>query len=75
MATLGRLRRTGLVLHDTAEHWSLFGEVVILLLVQLGGFAFMTGSTLFLLILVGGRTSLQDRLRVQAAGGLPTSVA
>ena len=61
---------TGLVLYDTAEHWSLFGEVVILLLVQLGGFAFMTGSTLFLLILVGGRTSLRDRLRVQAAGGL-----
>ena len=61
---------TGLVLYDTAEHWSLFGEIVILLLVQLGGFAFMTGSTLFLLVLVGGRTSLRDRLRVQAAGGL-----
>ena len=30
----------------------------------------MTGSTLFLLALVGGRTSLSDRLRVQAAGGL-----
>ncbi len=61
---------TGLVLYDTAEHWSPFGELVILLLVQLGGFAFMTGSTLFLLALVGGRTSLSDRLRVQAAGGL-----
>jgi trk system potassium uptake protein len=61
---------TGLALYDTAEHWSVFGELVILLLVQLGGFAFMTGSTLFLLILVGGRTSLRDRLRVQAAGGL-----
>jgi trk system potassium uptake protein TrkH len=61
---------TGLALYDTAEHWSPFGELVILLLVQLGGFAFMTGSTLFLLALVGGRTSLSDRLRVQAAGGL-----
>ncbi len=61
---------TGLVLYDTAEHWTPFGELVILLLVQLGGFAFMTGSTLFLLALVGGRTSLSDRLRVQAAGGL-----
>jgi trk system potassium uptake protein TrkH len=30
----------------------------------------MTGSTLFLLALVGRRTSLSDRLRVQAAGGL-----
>lgn len=61
---------TGLALYDTAEHWSVFGEVVILLLIQVGGFAFMTGSTLFLLALVGGRTSLSDRLRVQAAGGL-----
>ena len=61
---------TGLVLFDTAEHWSPFGEMVILLLIQLGGFAFMTGSTLFLLALVGGRTSLSDRIRVQAAGGL-----
>jgi trk system potassium uptake protein len=61
---------TGLVLYDTSEHWSPFGEVVILLLIQVGGFAFMTGSTLFLLAIVGGRTSLSDRLRVQAAGGL-----
>jgi trk system potassium uptake protein TrkH len=61
---------TGLVLYDTSEHWSPFGELVILLLIQVGGFAFMTGSTLFLLALVGGRTSLSDRLRVQAAGGL-----
>ena len=61
---------TGLVLYDTAEHWSPFGELVILVLIQLGGFAFMTGSTLFLLILVGARTSLRDRIRVQAAGGL-----
>ena len=61
---------TGLVLYDTSEHWSPFGEFVILLLIQVGGFAFMTGSTLFLLALVGGRTSLSDRLRVQAAGGL-----
>ena len=61
---------TGLVLYDTSEHWSPFGELIILLLIQVGGFAFMTGSTLFLLALVGGRTSLSDRLRVQAAGGL-----
>ena len=62
---------TGLVLTDTATHWSAFGQVVILALMQLGGFAFMTGSTLFLLVLVGRRTSLSDRLRAQAAGGVP----
>jgi trk system potassium uptake protein TrkH len=62
---------TGLVVADTATHWSPFGQVVILLLLQVGGFAFMTGSTLFLLVLVGRRTSLSDRLRVQAAGAVP----
>ena len=62
---------TGLVIADTATRWSPFGQVIILGLTQLGGFAFMTGSTLFLLLLVGRRTSLSDRLRVQAAGGVP----
>ena len=62
---------TGLVIADTATRWSPFGQVVILLLMQLGGFAFMTGSTIFLLVLVGRRTSLSDRLRAQAAGGVP----
>ena len=62
---------TGLIVADTATRWSPFGQVVILALMQLGGFAFMTGSTLFLLIMVGRRTSLSDRLRVQAAGAAP----
>ena len=61
---------TGLVTVDTATQWSPFGELVILVLIQVGGFAFMTGSTLLLKAIVGGRSSLQQRLRVQAAGGL-----
>ena len=51
---------TGLVVVDTATHWSPFGQVVILALIQLGGFGFMTGSTLLLLLLVGRRTALSD---------------
>ena len=62
---------TGLVIADTATRWSPLGQVVILGLTQLGGFASMTGSTLLLLLLVGRRSSLSDRLRVQAAGGVP----
>src|SRR6186713_301702 len=62
---------TGLIVADTATRWSTFGQIVILVLMQVGGFAFMTGSTLFLLVLVGRRTSLSDRLRVQAAGTVP----
>ena len=33
---------TGLVLVDTAIHWSVFGQAVILLLLQLGGLGFVT---------------------------------
>ncbi len=39
---------TGLVLVDTAVHWSFFGQLVILILIQLGGLGFMTVATFFL---------------------------
>ena len=60
---------TGLGLVDTATHWTPFGHVVILVLIQVGGFGFMTGSTLILLLLIGRRTGLRDRLLVQASTG------
>ena len=33
---------TGLVVVDTWQHWSLFGQVIILILIQIGGMGFMT---------------------------------
>ena len=42
---------------------------MILGLVQVGGFGFMTGSTLLLLLFVGGRTGLRDRVLAQASTG------
>ena len=48
---------TGLVVVDTATHWSPFGQVVILLLIQAGGFGIMAGSTLLLLIFIGSSTT------------------
>jgi trk system potassium uptake protein TrkH len=61
---------TGLVVVDTATHWSPFGQVVILGLIQAGGFGFMTGSTLLLFLLVGRRTGLRDRILAQASTGV-----
>lgn len=61
---------TGLVVLDTGTHWSPFGHVVILSLIQVGGFGFMTGSTLLLFLLVGRRTGLRDRVLVQASTGV-----
>jgi trk system potassium uptake protein len=60
---------TGLVVVDTATHWSPFGQLVILGLIQLGALGFMTGSTLLLLILVGRRTALSDRIVAQESAG------
>lgn len=62
---------TGLVVVDTGTYWSPFGHVVILGLIQLGGFGIMAGSTLLLFLLVGRRTTLRDRVVVQESmGGL-----
>ena len=62
---------TGLVVVDTGTYWSPVGKAVILGLIQVGGFGFMTGSTLLLLLLVGRRTGLRDRVLVQASTGVP----
>jgi trk system potassium uptake protein len=62
---------TGLVVLDTGTYWSSFGHLVIAVLIQVGGFGFMTGSTLLLFILVGRRTGLRDRMLVQASTGVP----
>ena len=42
---------TGLTVTTTVTHWSVFGQVVILLLIQIGGLGFMTMAVLFSLIL------------------------
>ena len=59
---------TGLVVLDTASHWSPFGQVVIMLLIQLGGFGIMAGSTLLLFLFLR-RTTLRDRVLVQESLG------
>ncbi|MGW5055665.1 TrkH family potassium uptake protein [Actinokineospora sp. NPDC004072] len=56
---------TGLVVVDTATHWSTFGEVVILCLIQAGGLGIMTLATL-LGLLVAGRIGLRMQLTAQA---------
>jgi len=57
---------TGLVVVDTATHWTIFGQTVILILIQVGGLGFMTMATLFALIF-GKRITLRERLVMQEA--------
>ncbi len=55
---------TGLVVVDTGTYWSLFGEVVIAILIQIGGLGFMTFGVLFALLL-GRKIGLKSRLLLQ----------
>ena len=57
---------TGLVVVNTMEHWSLFGKVVIIILIQIGGLGFMTLATTFFL-LMGKKIGLKERLVIQEA--------
>lgn len=51
---------TGLVVYDTYAHWSLFGQTVILVLIQIGGLGFMSVATLVSFML-GRRIGLAQR--------------
>jgi len=55
---------TGLIVVDTGSAFSLFGQAVILILIQSGGLGIMTMSTLFLM-LAGRRPGLTGQIVVQ----------
>ncbi len=53
---------TGLVVVDTADHWSFWGELAIAVLITVGGLGIMASATLA--VLLGRRTSLASRATV-----------
>lgn len=55
---------TGLIVLDTGSDFTMFGQAVILLLIQTGGLGIMTISILFLLV-AGGRPGLMERALIQ----------
>ena len=61
---------TGLVVHDTATHWSLFGQFIILLLIQIGGLGVITVAVTFF-HLSGRRISLAQRNMMQQSISAP----
>ncbi len=52
---------TGLIVKDTAVDFTLWGKLIILLLIQIGGLGYMTLSTSFFFFL-GKKVSLRERL-------------
>ena len=61
---------TGLVLHDTAAYWSSFGQLVIILLIQIGGMGVITVAASFAMI-SGRKISLMQRSTMQEAISAP----
>ncbi len=59
---------TGLVVVDTGTHFTLFGQIVILLLIQMGGLGFMTVSTI-LFSFTRRKISMRDRLTIAESLG------
>ena len=57
---------TGLVVRDTATYWSLFGQTVILCLIQIGGMGVVT-LAVAIAILSGRKISLMQRSTMQEA--------
>lgn len=61
---------TGLVTHDTYTYWSSFGQVVLLILVQIGGMGFMT-IAISAMTLTRKKIGLSQRLLMQESVGAP----
>ncbi len=66
---------TGLIVRDTATHWSLFGQIVILAMIQIGGMGIITMS--ILVAMVSGkkvnlmqRSTMQESISAHKVGGI-----
>lgn len=62
---------TGLVVVPTVSHWSLFGQIVILLLIQIGGLGVITVMAGFLLT-IKRKFSLSDSILIQDSFNINT---
>ena len=55
---------TGLIVRDTGTTFSLFGQIVLLCLIQVGGLGFLTFATM-ILRMMGRQTSLRERMLIR----------
>lgn len=61
---------TGLVLHDTWSYWSLFGQFVILMLIQIGGMGVVT-MAIAVFLFTGKKIGLKQRCVMQESIAAP----
>lgn len=55
---------TGLIVADTYQNWTIFGQLVILCMIQVGGLGFMTFGA-YISVLLKKRIGLQEREQLQ----------
>ncbi|MBQ8248299.1 MAG: Trk family potassium uptake protein [Clostridia bacterium] len=60
---------TGLIVEDTGTHWSVFGQIVIITLIQIGGLGFMTMAVM-MSIFIKRQITPRERLLVAQSLGL-----
>ena len=61
---------TGLIIHDTATYWSVFGQSIILLLIQIGGMGIVT-IAVSIAAVSGRKIGLMQRSTMQEAIAAP----
>ncbi len=61
---------TGLIVVDTGSYFSFWGQLIILLLIQVGGLGYMMTST-FLMLLIGRKFDLRQKLAIQESFDRP----
>ena len=66
---------TGLVVQDTATYWTLFGKVIILIMIQIGGMGVITAAVLLSVILhkkigLAQRSIMQESISASQVGGI-----
>lgn len=61
---------TGLVVHDTATYWSVFGQFIIMLLIQIGGLGIVTVAVATVMI-SGKKIGLMQRSTMQESISAP----
>lgn len=64
---------TGLVTVTTATHWSLFGHIIILILIQLGGLGVICCG-MAILMLIGRHMGLKERMLIKESYGLSENI-
>ncbi len=62
---------TGHIVYETQAHWSLFGEIVIAVLIQVGGLGYMMGTTVILWAM-GRQLGMRDRHLLRLYYGAPS---